>query len=363
MARQREKIYKRRRPLRTLLYTLGISVLTVAVLLVVVFFGAQRYIVHTLDGIRLDIPFLQDILDDIPPDAQREPFLPPESEPISPPPGTSPGETEAEEEPEAPIHTAFISGDTLAGVLDWEFALLSIGANAMLVTVSDETGHLWWESDVETAIRYGLAGEGQIALTLRSVGQDTRRSALLFGFQNQLMAQRNPPTALQTGWLDPENEEIRAYIIDLAVELAQNGFTEIVLAGFSYPSGLPAHQLPADYSAIILSFLAELYQALSPYGAELSLMTQEEHWRDPEGGPPLPLYPNLRVLSRVITRFYCILSPETAEDAERLSALTAAATAILGENTPQRFIPGGVYYIPPPDESSWIIPANLGTLP
>lgn len=54
----------------------GILIAAAAIMLLfaIVFVWFQRYIVYTPDGIRLDVPFLRGILDEIPPEARREPF-------------------------------------------------------------------------------------------------------------------------------------------------------------------------------------------------------------------------------------------------------------------------------------------------
>jgi hypothetical protein len=53
------KVYKKRRPLKIVLRVLGVLLAVVILLSVVIFFGFQKYIVYTPDGVRLEIPFLQ----------------------------------------------------------------------------------------------------------------------------------------------------------------------------------------------------------------------------------------------------------------------------------------------------------------
>jgi len=54
------KIYRNRRPLRTIAVTVLALLLVLIVLAVCVFFGFRRYIVYTDDGVRLEVPWLQD---------------------------------------------------------------------------------------------------------------------------------------------------------------------------------------------------------------------------------------------------------------------------------------------------------------
>jgi len=56
---EKKKIYKKRNPLKITLRVLGVLLAVLVLLSVVIFFGFQKYIVYTPEGIRLEIPFLQ----------------------------------------------------------------------------------------------------------------------------------------------------------------------------------------------------------------------------------------------------------------------------------------------------------------
>ena len=346
--RQKEKIYKRRRPLRTLLRVLGVSVLAVILLLVTAFFWFQRYIVYTPDGIRLDIPFWRDILDEIPEDAQDEPF------PFVPPGGdvptdpSDPNQPSLPEEPTGipPIRGVLVSGETL-GETNVAQILESHSADAILVAMNDETGRLWWASEVDMAVRYALSDEGDLGPMLEGLDPEIGRSALLFGFHNELMATRNPPVALDyaEGWLDPRNAEMRDYIRALALELGWMGFDEIVLVDFAFP---PGH--PEASGAVILHFLEDLARALGPMNVTLSVMMTEREWYDPSGEVPSSL-PSLVQLAGIVHRFYVVLDPEVPLEDSRHQALRAVAEAIFGADV-YRFVPVGPG--DGPERGSWV---------
>ena len=57
MSRKKE-FYSRRRPLRTALKIILITILILVIISVGLFFYLQRYVVYTADGVRLDLPFL-----------------------------------------------------------------------------------------------------------------------------------------------------------------------------------------------------------------------------------------------------------------------------------------------------------------
>ena len=55
-----KRIYRRRRPLRNLLIALLVLLLTLQLLAVGIFLHFRRYIVYTDDGVRLEVPWLEE---------------------------------------------------------------------------------------------------------------------------------------------------------------------------------------------------------------------------------------------------------------------------------------------------------------
>jgi len=344
------------------LKVLGICTLVLTVLAIAVFFWFQRYIVYTSEGVRLDVPFLRGILDEIPEDASPYPIPPPEPTPEPIWQGALP----VEEDEVDPFRTIWLTGPAFEVVTDWEVALWIAGADAVLIEVNDETGRLWWDSEVGLAISYDLVGTVSPRPLLSAPGEETWRAALLFTFSNQLMALRNPPVALGENddpwpWLNPENLEIQAYIRDLAMELADLGFDEIVLADFTYPPNAPVELNQQAQDAVILSFLTELSEALGRVGVVLSLMTTERNWIPAEEESVIPLRPSLQALSDIVFRFYCAVEPDTVESTTRKNQLLSAARDVLGEDYLHRFVPGGSSEIP--ETGSWMTQFAAGNLP
>lgn len=341
---------------------LGISLLVLTVLAIGIFFWFQRYIVYTSEGIRLDVPFLREMLDEIPEDASPYPIPPPTPTPDPVWQAIEPGQEDGAE----PFRTVWLSGPAFEVVPDWEAAFWIAGGDAVLIEVNDETGRLWWDSEVDLAVGYDLTGTVSPQLLLPATGEDTWRAAVLVTFSNQLMALRNPPAALGDHddpwpWLDPEHPDIQAYIRDLALELASLGFDEIVLAEFTYPPDAPVALDQQEQDAVILDFLTELSRSLSRVDVALSLMTTEQNWIPSDEESVIPLRPNVQALSDIVFRFYCILEPETVESAARRNRLLSAARDVLGEDYLRRFIPGGIGEIP--ETGSWMAPLAAGNLP
>lgn len=342
MARRRhkEKIYRRRRPLRTLFRVLGITAVCVALLVVVLFFWLQRYIVHTQDGVRLDVPLLHGILDEIPEPAEDTPEPELEAEPEAP--AEEPGLVD---EPTPIVRAVSLSQRALDEIIDWDVTLDGMQIDRLLVTLNDATGQLKWASEVEKAERFLLEGDMGLDDKFGDVSFLIRRSAVLHGFHNQLLAQRNAELALTDGWLNPADPEVQTYLIGLALELGNNGFDEIVLLDFGFP---PGHEGQDD--EVILAFLRDLAHALDEIDVTLSILTRETDWYHPDGNVTA-LPPGLGALAEVVYRFYCLLEPDTELEEERFDALMTAAQAVLGEAL-YRFVPGGPGF--GPEEGNWM---------
>jgi len=59
MSRSSKKIYRRRRPVRTILIVLGCLVFAALLLFLMFFHGFKKYAVYTDDGVTLEIPWLE----------------------------------------------------------------------------------------------------------------------------------------------------------------------------------------------------------------------------------------------------------------------------------------------------------------
>ena len=59
MSIDKKRVYRKRNPFKIALKVLGVFLALLILLLIVLFFGFQKYIVYTPGGIKLDIPYLQ----------------------------------------------------------------------------------------------------------------------------------------------------------------------------------------------------------------------------------------------------------------------------------------------------------------
>ena len=333
MAKKREQIYRRKRPMRTLLCTLGIVIVALALLLIVVFFWFQSYIVHTTDGIRLDVPFLRGITAEIP---AASIIQTPEPTETAPPTPIGP----AEVWPAAPIAPDYIRGvwiapGQVAAIPDLSLTLEGFAANTVLFPMTAADGMLWWDSEVELARSYMLQGLGNPSAFLDEFEQNVTAAAVLHAFQNGYMAERNLPATRAEGWLDPQNEEIQRYLTDLVLELAALGFDEVILTALLPPTALREE---GDQAAIY-AFLTQLAAQFGREGMRLGILTTEATWRALYADTVDGL--DYRELLDVIDRFYLELSDETLADRARFDELEAELGVLLGEVGMRKLIPLG----------------------
>lgn len=61
MSHKSNKTYRSFRPVKVIFTTIVLVLLTLLLLAVAIFFGFRKYIVYTTDGLRLDIPWLQEV--------------------------------------------------------------------------------------------------------------------------------------------------------------------------------------------------------------------------------------------------------------------------------------------------------------
>lgn len=65
MSGKDSRIYRQRRPLRTVLITLAVLLVAAVLCALIVFFSFRKYIVYTSDGVRLDVPWLTETSEDV----------------------------------------------------------------------------------------------------------------------------------------------------------------------------------------------------------------------------------------------------------------------------------------------------------
>ena len=156
-----------------------------------------------------------------------------------------------------PMRAVYISASELNEERLQTAAANLVDGNALLLEMKPRSGQLMWHSQAALAVSYGLYTDNDFAnsldklipaLKMREDGKEVYLVAQISCFIDDMLATRSTQFALRTEaglnytdengtWLDPYNSELRNYIISLIRELYELGFDEVVLADVMHPVG------------------------------------------------------------------------------------------------------------------------------
>lgn len=293
--------YRGRKKGSTVLKVL-IGVLAVLLALGLVFILIMgKYIEYTDDGVKLVLPWLQN-------DPSEETRQPDVSDLlITEEPSPSPSPTPSQTPELIPLAAVEVTAEELTEGTAAEAAALA-GGNALVVTVKDPEGRLAWQSRSELAQNArgadgtALNGSGDFSRAVRDLSRsgDLYLVARMNCFQDLWMCVHDKTMALTTRsgklwydskgmpWLSPANEDARAYLDSLCLELAELGFDEILLdcAGFPDRGNQTAitagDNNPEDRSAAVAQWLSALAEQLQEQGVCLSVTASEGELTGPD---------------------------------------------------------------------------------
>jgi hypothetical protein len=284
--------YRGRRKSSTALLVL-VTVLAVLLVIGILFvLSLGEYMEYTEDGVRLNLPWLQETSDSSAPPDSSELIVTDDPDPVV-----------SQEEPVVVETTLQLTAVEVSpsAVTDGTAAtqVAAVGGNALVVTVKDLEGHLAWQSQNELAIAArdksgtSLNGTEAFSQAVQALAQqdDLYLVARVNCFEDLWMCVYSRSMALTTQggklwydsdgmpWLSPANADARAYLTDLCRELADLGFDEILLDCAGFPgtgrrtSIAVGTNYPTDLSGVVSSWLAELDAALADSGVWLSVQT------------------------------------------------------------------------------------------
>ncbi len=164
--------------------------------------------------------------------------------------------------------------------------------NALVIDTKDETGTVWWDTDVATAAEIGaerpLFDVDRVLADMEARG--LYKITRVVTFQDNPMAQARPDLAARdsstgepwesyggTLWMDATDEESWEYPLALAINACERGFDEIQFDYVRFPSDGPVQRLVFDKEVdgdsrveTIASFLTEARSRLNPMGCAVS---------------------------------------------------------------------------------------------
>ena len=222
-------------------------------LLVVLFYSMQKYAVITKDDVKVVLPFLQGESAD--------------------PSGSAAGEEEvvlehttAEisfDQPDfssiqpiaradvKPVRAIYVPHENITLEKLEEYAARLQTGNALMIEMKPRSGNLMWYSHSSAAMGYGLSIENEVTNSIqRYVDMLKEKNVYLVAKISCCVDERYPSystlVALKTAsgmnyfdetgmWLDPYSQKVRDYVVEMALELYDIGFDEVVLADLRHP--------------------------------------------------------------------------------------------------------------------------------
>lgn len=297
----------RGRPRSTIILRRVILVLLVLLaLLGGLYFWLTTHMEYTPDGqIKLDLSWIQPAGAPAESEPPASPVATPEPTETPPPPTETPEPVTAANGPVRAVEVTVeevLSGTAVA-------KMEAAGGNALLMTMKDRNGRLYYASHLELSQellavaekrkpREDYAADPAINAALeRLAGQGVYLVARVECFRDEILPYYDIAAALKTNsgyrwtdpddlhWADPTSEITRGYLQGVARELAGLGFREIVLTGAAYPTEGNLHYIKAGPSypknqengltQVLDQFLESMALALADLPVKLSVETEE----------------------------------------------------------------------------------------
>jgi len=281
----------RGRPRRRSVFPLLAVILILIAAILFLYFGLQDYIVFSSDGLRFLNPFEKE-------KAQKSPSPSPVDEPdliiATPEVSTSPTPEPAPTPEQSLILKAVFIPDisdsvSVAGAIQ----LAEKGViNTVVIDMKHDDGTLAYTSSDSHAIKSGANPESDVSLQVISQLKEAglHLVARMSAFKDNLVPRKIQSASVKVksgviwldrdyhGWLNPYIEEARDYVVNIANELADLGFDEILLDNFCYPTlGRPHLLYYGEFENVpktdtLNSFAADLSSQLAEKDVALSIL-------------------------------------------------------------------------------------------
>ena len=281
--------YRGQTRLKKALKAIAIIIVVLLLLGVALTIYLQQFLVFSNDGVRLELPFLQQE------SGEKEPEPTPAG-PAEPPVEVVTPEPEPEPEPEA-MHPVLLPESALYDGTAME-QIKSGGGDCALFDMKKDNGHLVYCSQIKLAVSSKMTvdvpainattktlneTEGIYTVARVSCFKDheiTNHERSLSIFTNSGYRWTDPD---EIRWISPTNPDVRDYLTQICVELAELGFDEILLDNAGYPDRGNLHYIKkgeaydeAQFAAVIDGFYAQVAEALAGYDVKLSVVTTQE---------------------------------------------------------------------------------------
>ena len=366
------EFYKGRRKKRNYALVPSAIALGVIMLIVVLFYGMQKYAVITKDGVAVELPILtrgQTTVDSS--GNEVKVFEQVETELVYDEPDYSYIKaTAGDDVPE--IRAIFVPyTDLTKEKLNEYTARLSRG-NALVLEMKPRSGNLMWDSQADMALGYGLTVSNDqtaqmpaLIAELKEKNKDKYFAAQISCCIDELFASRSTTVTLRRAdnngnviddkgtWLDPYNMNVRNYIVQLAEELYDMGFDEVILADVAHPTFseptdlIYTRQLSTASSpkTAVCGFAIYVAKQLEDRTGRLSIYCDKSLVKADDSGQDASLF--LKMYDRVYLRTDKYAYPYNVDDVKG---------SIEKGNVYDRLVPVVENYLPDdPNDTSWVL--------
>ena len=244
--------YKGRRKRRNYLFIPFVILLAIVSLGMVTFYGLQKYAVINKDSVSIELPILADknaVFDSQ--GHEIKSFDPVNVSVVLEEPDYSGIEAVAGEKVK-PMRAIFVPYTDLNHDKLQEYVSRLNQGNALLLEMKPRSGQLMWESQAEMAVNYGISVPSETTAAVRDFLAEMEEKDIYLAAQISCCIDNLLPTRTsaytiknevgmnyQDGnglWLDAYNDAVRKYAAQMAQELFDMGFDEVVLADVAHPT-------------------------------------------------------------------------------------------------------------------------------
>ena len=369
MARVQE-FYKGKRKRRNYAFfpfLVGLAVLSV---LLVLFYGMQKYAVISKDGVAIRLPILEDGKTSV----DSEGHVVHEFEHVSVPLIFEEADYSYVRSKAGkfspPVRAIYIPAENVSSNKIIEYAARLVAGNALMLEMKPRSGQTLWESHTHMAEAYSLTMVNELTAAMPEIIQGLKDKDIYLVAQiscciDELLPTRTTAYCIHTEmglnytdglgtWLDPYSLELRTWIAEMVRELWDLGFDEVLLKDVAHPSLAEAIPLlytreistPRSSTAAVCGLaagVADLLYDRQDKAVSIFCNTREALVRDdPTTGQNAVLF--MKLYDRVYLGTDKFSYPYNVED---------IASQVTTGSVYDRLVPVVINYIP--ENTSWIL--------
>lgn len=384
MAKNRE-FYKGQRKRRNFALIPFVIALGLVALSVVAFYGLQKYVVISKDGVQVVLPGEEPETVTDSEGREIRQFETVDAELVFDEPDYSRIEPRAGKDA-GPMRAIYIAAEDVNRENLLNRAAQLNSGNALVLEMKPRSGYLLWVSETEFAKAYALSIENDLTRNMDGMLQELRDYAAeqekdiwlvaqISCCVDGLLATRTTEYALRTAtgsdytddtgyWLDPYNADLRRYLIDLVNELYALGFDEVILADVLHP----VPETKAGETPMTFLYTREMSAAPSPINAicGFALYVANQLADRPEGKQLSIYLDTARSLVRydegtgqngvLFFKLYDRIYYRTDRYTYTYNYTDIEKNVVIG-SPHDRFVPVVINYLP--DNSSWVYIEDL----